>query len=157
MVDWYSRDTKIINFNWEVFYAEPGYEGKINGHCNQQCKGFNGKGAEDWIVYCDDNNNDKLDEGEDFVDLSTKYDYDKAEVRTNNFKGFIKHCPEDTLQLDLHCGYKKTHVEEFLFEAEHYTSHEFFAAPTKTNGMAKLVLRHLWKMFFGNKVQSPVI
>ena len=34
MVDWYSRDTKIINFNWEVFYAEPGYEGKINGHCN---------------------------------------------------------------------------------------------------------------------------
>ena len=78
MVDWYSRDTKIINFNWEVFYAEPGYEGKINGHCN----GFNGKGAEGWTVYCDDNNNDKLDEGEDFVDLSTKYDYDKAEEGT---------------------------------------------------------------------------
>ena len=34
----------------------------------------------------------------------------------------LKHCPEDTLALDLHCGYKKTHVEEFLFEAEDYES-----------------------------------
>ena len=33
-------------------------------------------------MYCDDNNNDKLDEGEDFVDFSTKYDYDKAEEGT---------------------------------------------------------------------------
>ena len=45
-------------------------------------KSFNGKGAEDWTVYCDDNNNDKLDEGEDFVEFNTKYDYDKAEEGT---------------------------------------------------------------------------
>lgn len=73
-------------------------------------------------MYCDDNNNDILDDGEEFVEFSTKYHYDKAEEGSTNFKVHLKHCPEDTLQLDLHCGYKKTHVEEFLFEADDYTS-----------------------------------
>ena len=51
---------------------------------------FNGKGAEEWIVYCDDNNNDVLDDGEEFVEFSTKYNYDKAEEGTTNYKGYIK-------------------------------------------------------------------
>ena len=68
----------------------------------------------------------------------------------SNFKGFIKHCPEDTLQLDLHCGYKKAHVEEFLFEAEHYTSRgiqELFLSFHR-NIYLNLFMQHLWSVCF---------
>ena len=118
MIDFYKRKEKIINFNWEYFYAEPGYTGTINGHCNSFHPNWR---SENWTVYCDDNNNGVHDEDEDSVTFDTKYDYvPNGDVAPTNFKAMIKHCPYYELEEQLHCGYKKTFVEEFLKEAEDY-------------------------------------
>ena len=51
-------------------------------------------------MYCDDINNDKLDEGEDFVEFSTKYDYDKAEEGTRKVLSLKPRISVQTENLD---------------------------------------------------------
>ena len=85
MIDWYNRET-VNNFNWEIFITEPGYEGQLDAYCD----GFDDRGQEQWVVYCDDNKDGKRNNSEEFVTFSTVLNYSYNGNDPDSYKVILK-------------------------------------------------------------------
>ena len=65
-------------------------KGQLDAYCNGVREASGGRIFEEWVVYCDDNNNGELDEDELNVQFETIYDYVYTGDDPKHYKGTDK-------------------------------------------------------------------